>query len=37
MADGSVRFVRKEIRETTVRALVTRNGGEVLGDDWERM
>jgi hypothetical protein len=34
MADGSVRFIRKGIRETTVRALVTRNGRETLGDDW---
>jgi hypothetical protein len=30
-ADGSVRFLRKEIDEPTLRALVTRDGNEVIG------
>src|SRR5262245_21218967 len=34
MADGSVRFVRYSNAESTVRALITRNGGEVLPPDW---
>jgi prepilin-type processing-associated H-X9-DG protein len=29
-ADGSVRFLRKAIKEETLRALITRNGGEVI-------
>src|SRR5262245_9997726 len=35
MADGAVRIVRKDrISEQTLRALITRNGGEVAGKDW---
>lgn len=34
LSDGSVRHVRKDISETTLRAAITRNGGELLGDDW---
>ena len=34
LADGSVRWVRKEASEATLRAAVTRNGGERLGSDW---
>jgi hypothetical protein len=35
MADGSVRFVNKTINEKTLRAAITRAGGEVLGPDWD--
>jgi hypothetical protein len=34
VADGSVRFIRKDIGETTLRAAITRNGGERMGSDW---
>jgi len=34
LGDGSMRFVRKETSEATLRAAITRNGGENLGDDW---
>jgi hypothetical protein len=34
MADGSVRTVSGKVSEKTLRALITRNGGEVLGNDW---
>jgi prepilin-type processing-associated H-X9-DG protein len=34
MADGSVRFVRNEIPDRTLRALITRSGGEMVGLDW---
>ena len=34
LADGSVRHLRKDIRESTLRAAITRNGGEELGQDW---
>jgi hypothetical protein len=34
LANGSVRYVRKHISETTLRAAITRNGGEELGPDW---
>ena len=34
MADGSVRIIKKDTSEATLRALVTRNGGEKLGSDW---
>jgi hypothetical protein len=34
MADGSMRFVSKDISETTLRAAITRNGGEGLHPDW---
>jgi hypothetical protein len=33
MADGSARFIKKEISETTLRAAITRNGGDTLGPD----
>ncbi|HEV3257754.1 MAG TPA: hypothetical protein VG013_12790, partial [Gemmataceae bacterium] len=33
-ADGSVRFLRADLPEATLRGLITRNGGEKLGDDW---
>jgi hypothetical protein len=32
--DGSVRMLRKDISEKTLRAAITINGGEVLGDDF---
>jgi prepilin-type processing-associated H-X9-DG protein len=32
--DGSVRFLRASVQATTVAALITRSGGEVLGNDW---
>jgi hypothetical protein len=34
LADGSMRWVRKETSEATIRAAITRNGGERLGPDW---
>jgi hypothetical protein len=34
LADGSVRTISKSITEKTLRAAITRNGGEVLGDDF---
>jgi hypothetical protein len=34
MADGSMRWVRKGTSEANLRAAITRNGGETLGDDW---
>src|SRR5262249_32469673 len=34
MADGSVRAVSKSITEKTLRAAITRDGGEVLGPDF---
>jgi uncharacterized protein DUF1559 len=34
LADGSMRWLKKDISETTLRAAITRNGGEVLGPDW---
>lgn len=33
-ADGSVRTVSPKVREATLRALITANGGEVIGPDW---
>jgi hypothetical protein len=32
-ADGSVRVLQKKLAEKTIRALITRNGGEVIGND----
>jgi len=34
MADGSVRIISNSITLETLRAAFTRNGGEVLGNDW---
>lgn len=34
MADGSVRFVAKEVSAATFAALQTRNAGEALGSGW---
>jgi len=34
MADGSRRDIRYDISEATLRAAITRNGGETLGPDW---
>jgi hypothetical protein len=35
MADGSVRTIYSEkLNEATLRGAITRNGGEILGDDW---
>jgi prepilin-type processing-associated H-X9-DG protein len=34
MADGSVRPIRHDISQQTLRALITRAGGEVVGGDW---
>jgi len=34
MADGSVRLLSKDVSQQTLRAAITRNGGEVLGPDW---
>ena len=33
-ADGSVHFISKSISKTTLQALFTRNGGEVIGSDF---
>jgi len=34
LADGSRRWVTKRVSERTLRAAITRNGGEELGPDW---
>jgi len=34
LADGSVRFLKKETSDATLRSLITRNGGEKLEWDW---
>jgi hypothetical protein len=34
LADGSVRLIDRKTSEQTLRAAITRNGGEVLGSDW---
>ena len=34
MADGSARWVPRDASEKTLRAAITRNGGEKLGPDW---
>ena len=36
MADGSVRQLRPDVPETTLRALVTHSGGEPLPPDWDQ-
>ena len=33
MADGSVRFIKISINPTTLSALITRGGGEIIGPD----
>lgn len=35
MANGRVRYIRKDASETTMRALITRNGGEAIEPEWE--
>src|SRR5262249_6556434 len=35
LADGSARFVKRGVSDTTMRAAITRDGGEVLGSDWD--
>jgi prepilin-type processing-associated H-X9-DG protein len=34
MADGSVRFLKKETPEHVIRALITKSGGETVPIDW---
>jgi hypothetical protein len=34
LADGSRRYIRRTITPATLRAAITRNGGESLGSDW---
>jgi hypothetical protein len=34
LADGSSRWIKKDINELTLRAAITRNGGEKFGPDW---
>src|SRR5262249_25968470 len=34
LADGSVRFVSENVSETTMRALITRAGNEMISDNW---
>jgi hypothetical protein len=34
LADGSTRWLTKEVGEKTLRAAITRNGGDILGPDW---
>lgn len=34
LADGSVRTIPQSMKESTLRAAITRNGGEALGPDW---
>jgi hypothetical protein len=34
LVDGTSRFVKKEISETTLRAAITRNGKDELGLEW---
>jgi hypothetical protein len=34
LGDGSVRYIRKDNRETTLCAAITRNGVETPGPDW---
>jgi len=34
MVDGSVRQVRKTVDPKTMKAAITRNGGEIVGFDW---
>jgi prepilin-type processing-associated H-X9-DG protein len=34
MADGSVRYLKKETPENVIRGLITRAGGETVSLDW---
>ena len=34
MADGSYHFVKANIRPSTLRAVITRNGNDMPGPDW---
>jgi hypothetical protein len=34
LGDGSTRYISRSISQTTLRAAITANGGEVLGRDW---
>ena len=34
LGDGSTRWIKKGTSEATLRAAITRNGRDVLGDDW---
>ena len=34
MADGSVHFIKQDIKQSTLRAAITPNGGEILDPDW---
>jgi hypothetical protein len=34
LADGGVRSIPTSVNEQTLRAAITRNGGEALGSDW---
>jgi hypothetical protein len=34
LADGSKRFIGAEMSQATLRAAITRNGGDILGADW---
>jgi hypothetical protein len=34
MGDGSMRWITKDMSEATLRAAITRNGGDTLGPDW---
>jgi hypothetical protein len=36
LADGSVRFIGPQVSERTLRAAITRNGGETLASDWNQ-
>jgi hypothetical protein len=34
LCDGSARFCTKKLTEATFRAAITRNGNDILGEDW---
>jgi hypothetical protein len=34
VGDGSVHFVGKSVSRETIRAAITRNGGDIVGPDW---
>jgi hypothetical protein len=35
LADGTCQLIRRDLPETTLRALITRDGGEALPPDWD--